>query len=63
MTSTIRIGIPTATDPEGITGPGNWWITGTARPGLMPVSQRRAIRRARRAAAGWRTGGGQDGGA
>lgn len=46
MTYTIRIGVPTAVDPEGITGPGYWWITGTARPALVPDSQRRAIRRA-----------------
>ncbi len=45
----IRIGVPTATDPEGKTGPGYWWVTGTARPALLPVSQRRAIRRANRA--------------
>jgi hypothetical protein len=50
MSSSIRIGVPTATDPEGRTGPGYWWLTGSARPGLVPVSQRRAIRRARRAA-------------
>ncbi len=49
MTSTIRIGVPTATDPEGTTGPGYWWLTGSARPGLTPTSQRRAIRRAKRA--------------
>jgi hypothetical protein len=49
MTSTIRIGVPTAADPEGATGPGIWWMTGSARPGLMPTSQRRAIRRAKRA--------------
>src|ERR1700752_5024385 len=47
MTFTIRIGVPTAADPEGTTGPGHWWITGTARPALVPSSQRRAIRRAR----------------
>ncbi len=48
MTSTIRIGVPTAVDPEGTTGPGYWWMTGTARPALLPTSQRRAIRRAMR---------------
>jgi hypothetical protein len=48
MTFTIRIGVPTAVDPEGKTGPRNWWITGTARPALVPTSQRRAIRRAMR---------------
>jgi hypothetical protein len=48
MTSTIRIGVPTAVDPEGATGPGYWWVTGTARPALVPTSQRRAIRRAMR---------------
>jgi hypothetical protein len=56
MTSSIRIGVPTAADPEGKTGPGNWWITGTARPGLTPTSQRRAIRRALRAGRRRRTG-------
>ena len=56
-----RVGIPTATDPEGITGPGNWWVTGHARPGLLPwpgdsrrvglISRIRRRRRARREAA------------
>jgi hypothetical protein len=48
MTFTVRIGVPTAVDPEGTTGPGNWWITGSARPALVPDSQRRATRRATR---------------
>jgi len=29
-----RVGIPTATDPEGRAGPGNWWLTGSCRPVL-----------------------------
>jgi hypothetical protein len=42
-----RVGIPTATDPEGRTGPGYWWLTGSARPGLLPEKVRRpgALRR------------------
>ena len=48
MSLSIRIGIPTATDPDGTTGPGNWWVTGSARPCLLPESQRRAVRRAHR---------------
>lgn len=52
MSYSIRIGLPTAVDPAGDTGPGYWWVTGSARPGLLPESQRRVIRRAR-----WRRGG------
>ncbi len=48
MGLTIRVGLPTAVDPEGNNGPGYWWITGHARPGLMPESQRRAMRGRRR---------------
>jgi hypothetical protein len=48
MSYSIRIGVPTAVDPAGETGPGYWWITGSARPGLLPESQRRAIRRTQR---------------
>ncbi|HXW86654.1 MAG TPA: hypothetical protein VEJ42_00195 [Streptosporangiaceae bacterium] len=48
MSYSIRIGLPTAVDPAGETGPGYWWVTGSARPGLLPESQRRATRRAHR---------------
>ena len=48
MSYSIRVGLPTAADPAGETGPGYWWITGSARPALLPESQRRAIRRAHR---------------
>jgi hypothetical protein len=48
MSYSIRIGVPTAVDPAGETGPGYWWITGSARPALVPESQRGAIRRAHR---------------
>jgi hypothetical protein len=41
MTCSIRIGVPTATDPTGAGGPGYWWITGHARPGLIPERTRR----------------------
>ncbi|HXW46048.1 MAG TPA: hypothetical protein VEL03_14740 [Streptosporangiaceae bacterium] len=40
LSHSIRVGIPTATDPEGRTGQGYWWITGTARPGLLPERTR-----------------------
>jgi len=44
-----RVGIPTATDPDGRTGPGFWWVTGAARPGLLPerLKPPRALRRRR----------------
>jgi hypothetical protein len=41
MSLSIRVGIPTATDPSGSTGPGYWWVTGNARPGLLPERTRR----------------------
>lgn len=56
MSLSIRVGVPTATDPEGLTGPGYWWITGHARPGLVPESQRRAIWRANRGGRRFRVG-------
>ncbi len=59
MSYSIRIGLPTAADPAGETGPGYWWMTGSAIPALLPVSQRRAIRRAhgrRRRLRIWRRG-------
>jgi hypothetical protein len=45
-----RVGIPTATDPEGKTGPGNWWLTGSCRPVLATPgwAEPRGPRRARR---------------
>jgi hypothetical protein len=47
MSLSIRVGIPTATDPTGSTGPGYWWVTGNARPGLLPerAHRTRALRR------------------
>jgi len=35
MSSTIRIGVPSAGDPHGETGPGLWWITGGCQPAYM----------------------------
>ena len=35
MSSSIRIGLPSAGDPNGTAGPGNWWITGGCRPAYM----------------------------
>ncbi len=48
MSYSIRIGVPTAVDPAGETGPGYWWVTGSARPSLLPESQRLPIRRGHR---------------
>ncbi len=42
-----RIGVPTATDPTGRTGPGYWWVTGSARPGLVPERSRRKLSRSK----------------
>jgi hypothetical protein len=46
LSSSIHVGIPTATDPDGRSGPGLWWVTGSARPALVPerVRPRRRIR-------------------
>jgi hypothetical protein len=50
MSLSIRVGIPTATDPAGTAGPGAWWITGGCRPELLHGSVERSwIRRFRRA--------------
>ncbi len=35
LSSSIRIGLPSAGDPDGAAGPGNWWITGSCRPAYM----------------------------
>jgi hypothetical protein len=40
LSSSIRVGIPTATDPDGRSGPGMWWLTGSARPALVPERSR-----------------------
>jgi hypothetical protein len=47
MSSSIRIGVPTATDPAGLHGQGYWWITGNARPALVPERRKRVRRRKR----------------
>lgn len=45
----IRVGVPTASDPEGVTGSGLWWVTGSSRPAVLPEYFERArARRARR---------------
>jgi hypothetical protein len=47
LSHSIRIGVPTATDSEGRYGQGLWWVTGHARPGLLPEKPRRVPRRKR----------------
>jgi hypothetical protein len=47
LSHSIRIGVPTATDNEGRHGPGWWWVTGHALPGLVPERPRRVPRRKR----------------
>jgi hypothetical protein len=34
MSSSIRVGLPTAGDPTGRSGSGSWWLTGSARPAI-----------------------------
>ena len=35
LSSSIRVGLPSAGDPHGETGPGIWWLTGGCRPAYM----------------------------
>jgi hypothetical protein len=42
MSWSIRIGVPSAGDPEGITGPGSWWLTGSCCPAILPDGGERA---------------------
>lgn len=50
LSSSIRVGLPSAGDPHGDTGPGMWWLTGGCRPAYMwdrsdrPPRSRRPLR-------------------
>lgn len=35
LSSSIRVGLPSAGDPRGETGPGIWWLTGGCRPAYL----------------------------
>ncbi|MGI9009123.1 MAG: hypothetical protein ACR2FU_23545 [Streptosporangiaceae bacterium] len=50
LSASIRVGLPSPGDPEGATGSGSWWLTGSCRPAYMwdradrPPRQRRLVR-------------------